>query len=61
MSKIDLIVQESEKAFYQERARADKIGGAAEKIIGAVAFIVGFHLIETDQLTLNGNWSVSIR
>ena len=56
MSKIELILQESEKAFLQERIRADKLGGAAEKLIGAVAVIVGFHLIETDQLTLTGNW-----
>lgn len=56
MSKIDLILQESEKAFIQERIRADKLWGASEKLIGAVAVIMGFHLIEIDRLTLTGNW-----
>jgi hypothetical protein len=56
MDKIDVIVQESEKAFLQERARADRIFGAAEKIVGAVAVVIGFQLIRMDQLTLSGSW-----
>ncbi len=56
MEKVDLIVHVSEEAFFQERARADKHSAAAEKFVGAVAVIIGFQLIKTDQLTLSGSW-----
>jgi hypothetical protein len=60
MKKFDLIIQESEKAFRQERIRADNLGKAAEKLIGAVAIIIGFHLIEIDQLRLVGKWEQAV-
>lgn len=60
-SKVDVIFQVSEKAFLQERMRADKLSAAAEKYVGAVVIIMGFQLIEIDQLTLSGSWSPALR
>ena len=56
MDKTDLIVQQSEKAFLQERARADKLIAAAEKYIAAVAVIIGFKLLDIENLSLTGSW-----
>jgi len=60
MDKIDLILQESEKAYQQDRTRAKSLGKAAEKLIGAVAVIMGFHLIEIERLSLFGAWQPAI-
>ena len=60
MNKVELVLQESEKAFLLEKTRAAKLGEAAEKLIGAVAVVVGFQLIEFDHLALSGDWQEAL-
>jgi len=55
MSKIDLVYQVSEKAFNAERDREEVLTDKAEKYIAAVVIIIGFKLINLDNLDLFGS------
>ncbi len=45
MRKVDILFQESEKAFLAERARTETLDTKAEKLVGAVALIALLQLI----------------
>lgn len=49
-TKLDFIVGESEKAFLTEAERTEKLTGKAEKLISAVAVVMGFQLIDFKTL-----------
>jgi hypothetical protein len=53
-SKIDIILNESEKAFLAETTRAEKLTDKAEKYLTAIALIIGFNLIDFDRITIDG-------
>lgn len=55
MSKADFIVNESEKAFLAEGARMERLTTKAEKYAGAIAVIIGLHLIDFNRIKLSGN------
>ena len=46
MEKIDIILQESEKAFLAESERRDNLTSKAEKYISAGAVVMGFRFID---------------
>jgi hypothetical protein len=56
MTKIQIILQESEKAFLIEYERKRTITERGDKFIGAAAVIVGFQLTQISNLALSGNW-----
>lgn len=60
MSKVDLVFQESEKAFLAEIGRGERITDKAEKYIGAIAIIIGFKLIDLDSLKFSGQNSQAL-
>lgn len=61
MKKVDLIYEQSAKAFYEESKRTERIRDLAEKMIAAIALVVGFHLIEIDNLVLASTWQHTLR
>lgn len=52
MNKIELVLQESEKAFDAECEREDRLTTKAETYIGAVVIIIGFKIIDLESLKL---------
>ena len=56
MSKVDLIMQESEKAFKAEVSRSETLTNKAEKYIAAVGLVVGFQLIDLNRLYFGSIW-----
>lgn len=56
MEKVDVVFEESVKAFYDQGKRTDRLRNLGEKLIAGVAVVVGFHLIEMDNLALVGGW-----
>jgi hypothetical protein len=60
VEKVDVVLEESAKAFYDEWKRTDRLRGLGERLIAAVAVVVGFHLIEIDNLALVGVWEETI-
>lgn len=61
MNKVDLVFQESAKAFYDEWKRTERLRNLGEKLVAAVAIVVGFHLIEIETLVLAGAWQQAVR
>jgi hypothetical protein len=60
MSKIDLILQESEKAFLAESERGKTLTEKAEKYIAAIGLVVGFQLININRSYLWSSWQSAI-
>lgn len=54
MNKMDLILTESEKAFRQDLDRTKNLRQAAERLVAAVAVVMGFHLFELDKISFTG-------
>lgn len=50
MSKIELVFQESEKAFNAECEREDRLTTKAEAYIGAIVVIIGFKIVNFEAL-----------
>lgn len=61
MEKVDVVFEQSEKVFYDETQRAERMRDLAEKMIAAVAVVVGFQLIEIDSLLLVSTWQETLR
>lgn len=61
MGKLDLIFDESAKAFYDEWERTERLRNLGEKVVAAVAVVVGFHLIEIENVALAGAWLETLR
>ena len=60
MSKLDMVIQESEKAFLAEGARGERLTDKAEKYIAAVALVVGLQLIDLNRSGMWSNWKVGL-
>jgi len=54
MSKEDIVLQHSEKAFLSEENRANYLENKAEKFIAAIVVIIGLHLVDINKLTFTG-------
>jgi hypothetical protein len=49
-SKVDLLLAQSTKAFEAEWERADRLTGRAERYLGAIAVVVGFGLVNIEDV-----------
>ena len=49
-TKIDILLTLSTKAFEAEWERTDRLTGRAEKYLGAVAVVIGFGLVNADDV-----------
>lgn len=53
--KLDVFLAVCSDALKSEQAATDRLTGKAEKYLGAIGAIVGFHIVEFGALTFSGN------
>jgi len=58
MSKEDITLEHSGKAFTAQLTRAKTLDDKAEKLAAAVVVVIGFHLIDSSMLKLQGSAAI---